>query len=87
MKIFTVYDQQAEAFLMPFFAPAPGVAIRNFIKSINTPDHQFHQFAADYTLFCIGSYDEHTGFITQDDAHENLGNGLNYLEKDEIPNG
>lgn len=83
MRIFTVYDSKAEGFLRPFFAPTAGVAKRSFEAAANAVDHDFFRFAADYTLFEIGYFDEDTGKLIPSDSFENHGNAMMY-RRDEI---
>lgn len=80
MKIFSVYDDKADAYTQPFFAPTSGVAIRQFTQAANDEKHEFHKHAADYTLFEIGEFSEQTGAIYAHDALKNHGNALNYRE-------
>lgn len=81
LKVFSVYDKAAEAFLQPFFAPTVGIAIRNFRTAANQEDHQFHRHADDYTLFELGEFDESTGKLEPSTPHS-LGNALQYVEAD-----
>lgn len=76
MKIFAVYDSKAEAYLQPFFARTDGVALRMFGQAAQDEQHDFSKHAADYTLFCLGEFDEYTGKIAPLDALYNLGNAL-----------
>ncbi|AXH75849.1 MAG: nonstructural protein [Microviridae sp.] len=62
-KIYTVYDSKAEAYLPPFYAPTDGSALRSFATAAQTPDHEFHKFASDYTLFAIGTFDDQSATI------------------------
>ena len=78
-KVYAVYDSKAEAYLDPFYMMTDGLAIRAFQSAANDAQHDFHRFAADYTLFRIGSYHPETGFFTQDEAHTNLGTALQYV--------
>lgn len=57
-QIFTVYDNPAKSYLLPFFAQNTAVAIRIFEAAIQDPNHQFNRFSEDYTLFLIGEYDD-----------------------------
>lgn len=77
MKMFTVYDQKAEAYLQPFFANSKGVAIRMFAEAVNSQDHQFAKYPADFTLFEIGSFDDGTA-LTESFAPVNLGTALEH---------
>lgn len=78
LKMFSVHDSKAEAFITPFYAPATGVAIRSFETAANTADHEFQKYAADYTLFELGSFDQETGIHLLLKAPLNLGNALTY---------
>ena len=73
---FSIYDSKAEAYIIPFFAPTTGIAIRNFATAAMDPNHQFHIHAGDYTLFEIGEFDQQTGQLTKRDAFVNLGLAL-----------
>lgn len=75
MKIFTVFDAKAEAYLQPFYARTNGEAIRSFAEACSNPEHNFCKYGADFTLFDIGEFDENTGVITPCVPHA-LGNGL-----------
>lgn len=63
MKIYTIYDQKAEAYLTPFFLPTNAAAIRSISDLVNDLDHQFGKHSSDYMLYLIGEYDEQTGTI------------------------
>lgn len=58
MKIYSIYDSKAEAYLQPIFCPTNAVAIRTFSSAIAEENHAFNLNAEDYTLFEIGTYDE-----------------------------
>lgn len=75
MRIYAVLDCKAEAYLQPIFAPTNAVAKRIFIEAALDQNHNFHKYAADYTLFEIGKFDEETANITAIPPN-NLGNAL-----------
>lgn len=79
MKVFSVYDCKAEAFIQPFFCVNRAVALRNFMTAASSEGHDFHTYAADYTLFEIGEWDETSGRLEQYDVSENLGTALQYI--------
>jgi hypothetical protein len=60
-KIFTVYDEKAEAYLQPFFFNTIGQAVRAITDLTNDVNHEFCKHASDYTLFCLGEFDELNG--------------------------
>ncbi len=76
MKIFTIHDSKAEAYIQPFFAINEGVALRLFQTAAMDEHHDFHRHAADYTLFEIAEFDEITGTIEPLQAIKNLGNAI-----------
>ena len=45
----------------PFVAPSVEVAIREFRRVVNQPDHNFNSYPEDYTLFHIGRFDVSSG--------------------------
>lgn len=80
MKLFSVYDSKAEAYLPIFQSATIGTAIRTFEQAVNEESSPFHKHAADYTLFMIGEYDEQTGIVSPIQAgHTNLGTALSFL--------
>lgn len=83
LKIFTVYDSKAEAYLQPFFAPTIAVAIRSFTKAADNPSHDFHHFPGDFTLFELGEWDEQAGTTFMYDAQVSLGLALHHQTPEE----
>lgn len=80
LKVFTIYDCKAEAYMNPFFDSASGSAIRSFERAVNDPQSDFSHSYADFTLFQIGEYDNLDGSITMLDARINLGNGVDFRQ-------
>lgn len=78
LKIFTVYDSKAEAYLQPFFAKTTGLATRDFEAASNSEDHQFYKYPGDYTLFELGTFNENSAKFTQTGAPLNLGTAISY---------
>lgn len=78
LKIFSIQDIKAKAFLPPFFLPEQGQATRTFGDCVNDPKHQFGRHPHDYTLFGIGTFDDETGTITVEDKFA-IGNGLEFV--------
>lgn len=73
LKIFTVYDSKAEAYMQPFFCQSTGVAVRMFEQAANDPNHSFCKWPGDYTLFELGEWDEHSAMFTPAVTPTNLG--------------
>ena len=62
-----------------------GQAIRGFKGAVNNLDHAFGQWPKDYTLMCIGEFDDQHGTITMYQTMKPLGNGLSFLQNNENP--
>ncbi|AXL15407.1 nonstructural protein [Microviridae sp.] len=73
MQVFSIYDSKAEAYLPPFLAPAPGVALRIVTNAASDPKSDFHRYGDDYTLFHIGEWDADQGVVNMSEAHVSYG--------------
>lgn len=80
--VFSVHDSKAEAFLPPWILPKRAQALRIFTDCINSADHQFGQNPADYTLFVLGEWDDHTGDYDTSQLKYSLGNGVEFIRMD-----
>ena len=61
LKVFSVHDAKAGAYLPPMFFVSKGVAIRAFSAAIADPQHEFSRYAEDFTLFELGEFDQLSG--------------------------
>lgn len=86
LKVFTIYDSKAEAYLQPFFMQSTGQALRAFEDSVNDPNHQFNKHAADFTLFELGTYDDQTAIFSTFQAKKSLTCGNEILGVTSISN-
>lgn len=87
MKMFTVFDSKAEAYLPPFYLSTRGQAIRAFSDSANDPGHAFNKHPSDYTLFMIGEFDDQDCGIELLQAKASLGLALEFKTQDSDPVG
>ncbi len=78
-KIFAIYDSKAKAYMQPFFAGTPGLALRSFSDSANSQETIFHQHATDFCLFEIGEFNDETAEINTHENPNNLGLAADYL--------
>lgn len=63
MKIFSMRDNQAEAFNTPFFRATEGVAIREITTHISK-DEIMSAHPVDFSLYNIGTFDTVSGRLT-----------------------
>lgn len=82
LKIFTVYDSKAEAFLQPFMFNSAGQALRAFVDSVNDSNHQFARHPEDFTLFELGTYDDNGAKFDLLDSPKSLGLALEFVSKE-----
>lgn len=64
MKIFSVHDSKAEAYLAPIYFRTKGEAIRAFETTCQDETSQFHKYPSDFTLVELGEFNETTSAIT-----------------------
>jgi len=81
IKLFTILDHKAEAYLPPFQQPSTNMAIRLFSDSVCDETHAFNKHPEDYTLFEIGSFDDDSATITPHQTKIPLGNGLDFYQE------
>lgn len=62
MGIFSIFDSKAEAYMQPFFTKE-AVAMREFANLVADKGHAIGQHPEDYTLFCVGAWNEQTGLL------------------------
>lgn len=60
-QVFAVKDSKAAAFALPFFLPRMELAIRSFKDAVGDPKHEMHRHPEDYSLWCLGEYDDEKG--------------------------
>lgn len=85
MKIFSIYDSKAEAFITPFFSQSTGTALREFEQAANEEGHQFYKYGGDYSLHELGAFDEFTGKISLLTAPIDLGLAMTLKRSEMAP--
>jgi len=81
MKIYSVRDDKAAAYLPPFYARTNGEAIRMFQNSIADGQSNFAKWPADFILFELGEFNEDNGVITPLDAPKSLGSAVDLKQQ------
>ncbi|AZL82930.1 nonstructural protein [Apis mellifera associated microvirus 29] len=79
MKIFTVHDSKAEAYLPPFYMKTKGEALRAFETTVKDTNSQFNKYPHDYTLVELGNFDENSAAIVTHQAPLILANASEYI--------
>jgi len=60
MKVFSIYDEKALTYGLPFFSPTEGIAKRMFNSLVNDPGSNVNKYPGDFKLYFIGIYNENT---------------------------
>lgn len=77
MNYYSLYDCKADAYTPPFLAKNDEMAKRQLVASFDgLGASPLTDYPADFTLLCIGSWDDATGVIKPLDAFINLGTVL-----------
>lgn len=74
----SVFDEKVGGFLPPQVFVTAAVAVRSFAYSANLETSDFHRFAADYTLFEIGTWDDQVGEIVMHETKIGHGTALEH---------
>lgn len=87
LKVFSVLDVKADAFLSPFFFSTTGQAVRAFKDLVNDHQSTLHRHPADYRLFHVGTFDDSNAFLTALEKPEPLGYASDYKDLPATPVG
>lgn len=84
LKMFTVFDSKAAAYLPPFFTQTTGTALRSFESECNNPESSFYKYPGDYALFELGSFDQANSTVELLPAPLNLGLAQEFINQTPI---
>lgn len=61
--VVAVYDSALDAYSRPFFVPTTQIGVRSFADEVNrvSVDNPLNRHPDDYSLYCLGSWDDHSG--------------------------
>lgn len=79
LNAYTIYDSKALTYSPPFFAVAHGSAIRMVMDTANDPNTTLGRHPADYTLFCVGLFDDQAGRMVPHEVREHISDVLPLL--------
>lgn len=85
--LFSVHDRASGVYDRPFDARSYAEATRFFSDLAVNPDHPIGKHPDDFTLFCVGTWDDNTGAVDPQ-VPEKLINGLEVLSaRSEVDSG
>ncbi|AXH73754.1 MAG: nonstructural protein [Microviridae sp.] len=59
-SLFSVFDSKSNLFSNPFSSINSPTAMRDFLRAANDPNSEIHHNPADFFLYSLGEFDEHT---------------------------
>lgn len=78
---YAVFDSKAKFFTAPFYCANDMVAKRMFAGAARDAATDISRFPQDYTLFCVGEYDDEKGALTPLSPLCNLGMAAQFLQQ------
>jgi len=78
MKIFSIHDSKAEAYLSPIYFKTSAEAIRAFSTACEDSSSQFFKYPSDFTLVELGEFDEISASIVTHTAPRILSNASEF---------
>lgn len=79
MRIYSIYDNKAAAYMRPFFHRNNATAVRDVEQGVNDPQSDLSRAPGDFDLFCLAEWDEVSGKIEVLEKVENLGNLVHFV--------
>lgn len=76
LNAYTLYDCKALTYSPPFYATAHGSAVRMVMDLAADPNTSVGRHPADYTLFCVGMWNDSTGNLLPNDVREHISDVL-----------
>lgn len=59
--VYAIFDSKAGAYMLPFFAPTKGLAVRNVSSACMDEHHDFCLHSQDFSLYYLGDFDDSSG--------------------------
>lgn len=86
LKVYSIYDVAAKAYMQPFFMHNDGLALRAFQDNVNTKEeNQISKHPEQFTLFCLGEYDDSKGQFQSLEAPKAMAVGTEVLMEKKYP--
>lgn len=64
LQIFSIFDEKAQAYNSPQYLQHKGEAIRMLQTTMDNKDSMLSKYPQDFSLYCIGDYDDNLGKIS-----------------------
>lgn len=89
MRLYSIYDEKAEAFAPPFVAHNDMLALRTFEGTVNNDDFPLKKYPSDFHLYYLGSVGDVDGRFYIDSPDDGMipkriGSALDYVIPDKV---
>jgi len=85
LNAYSVFDNKALAYNVPFFVSTDGAAVRMFADLANDAQSAISRHPGDYILYRVGSYDDQTGGITAEDPKAHVADAISLVKLEPTP--
>lgn len=72
LNVYTLHDSKTLVYNQPFYAMNHGVARRMVSDVAADMNTSVGRHPTDYTLYCVGTYDDQTGFLKPYEIREHV---------------
>ncbi|QCQ84749.1 nonstructural protein [Blackfly microvirus SF02] len=76
LNAYTLYDNKALVYSPPFYASAHGQAVRLVMELAQDNNTTVGRHPSDFTLYCIGHFDDASGSLLPADVREHISDVL-----------
>lgn len=81
LNAYTLYDTKALIYSPPFYCSAHGAAVRMVMDLAADPNTSVGRHPADFTLFCVGQWNDAVGCLLPSDVREHISDVLPLVPK------
>jgi len=81
VNVYSIFDSKSRVFSRPYYCINGDVALRGFAQLANDKQTEIGAHPADFTLFCIGTFDDELGALYSLAQHENLGLAATFVHQ------
>lgn len=72
LNAYSLYDSKALSYSPPFYCSAHGQAVRMVIDLASDHGNNVGRHPSDFTLFCVGQFDDSNGRLLPADVREHI---------------
>jgi len=81
-QIYVVLDKLAGAYGSPFVMQNDSIAVRDFAFACRQPESSLSRHPEDYSLWCIGAFDDNSGRIAPLEKMRHVGDAINFTSQE-----